>query len=70
MLLFRGEDMPIDLRYSVSNGKWFLFANFVSYLSIRVMFTFCLFSFCVNFYLLFPSIFDANSCIIAKDWFL
>ena len=62
--------MPIDLGYSVNNGKWFLFVNFVSNLCISVMFTFCLFSFCVNIYLLFSPIFDANSCIIAIDWFL
>ena len=52
--------MPIDLRYSGLNGKWFLFVNFVSNLCISVMFTFCLFSFCVNIYLLFPPVFDAN----------
>ena len=52
--------MPIDLGYSVSNGKWFRFANFVSFLCISVMFTFCLFSFCVDIYLLFPPIFYAN----------
>ena len=62
--------MPINRGYSVRNGKWFLFVNSVSNLCIGVMFTFCLFSFCVNTYFLFPPFFDANSCIIALDWFL
>ena len=56
--------MPINRGYSVSNGKWFSFVNSVSNLCIGVMFTFCLFSFCVNNYFLFPPFFDANSCII------
>ena len=45
--------MPIALGYVVSNGLWFLVINVVSKLCFSVMFTFCLFSFSVNIYLLF-----------------
>ena len=70
MLLFNEERVPIDLGYSVSNEKWFSFVDFVSKLCISVMFTFCLFSICVNIYLLFSPVFDGSFCIITTDRFL
>ena len=52
MLLFNGESVPIALGYVVSNGLWILVLNVVSKLCFSVVFTFCLFSFCVNIFLL------------------
>ena len=62
--------MPIALGCAVSNEFWFLVINVVSNLCFSVVFTFGLFSFCVNIFLLFRPTFDVNFCIIAIDWFL
>ena len=62
--------MPIALGCPVSNGFRFLVINVVSNLCFSVVFTFGLFSFCVNIFLLFRPTFDVNFCIIAIDWFL
>ena len=70
MLLFNGGSVSIALGYVVSNGFWFLVINVVSKFCFSVVFTFCLFSFCVNIYLLFRPSFDVNFCIITIDWFL
>ena len=70
MLLFNGESVPIALGRAVSNGFWFLVINVVSNLCFSVVFTFGLFPFCVNIFLLFRPTFDVNFCIIAIDWFL
>ena len=45
--------MPITLGRAVSNEFWFLVINVVSNLCFSVVFTFGLFSFCVNIFLLF-----------------
>ena len=64
MLLFNGGSVSIALGYVVSNGFWFLVINVVSKFCFSVVFTFCLFSFCVNIYLLFRPSFDVNFFVL------
>ena len=68
MLLFNGGSVSIALGYVVSNGFWFLVINVVSKFCFSVLFTFCLFSFCVNIYLLFRPSFDYNYRLVSSTF--